>query len=50
MRAGPGRTNRQIAAPLYLSDRTASVHVPRILSKPGVVNRAEAAAHRLGVA
>jgi DNA-binding CsgD family transcriptional regulator len=45
-----GRTNREIAAELFISDKTASVHVSRILAKLGVRNRAEAAAvaHRLG--
>jgi len=44
-----GRTNRQIAQTLYITDKTASVHVSRILAKLGVANRAEAAAvaHRL---
>jgi DNA-binding NarL/FixJ family response regulator len=51
LRVAEGRTNRQIAAELYISDKTASVHVSRILSKLGVANRAEAAAvaHRLGL-
>jgi DNA-binding CsgD family transcriptional regulator/tetratricopeptide (TPR) repeat protein len=46
-----GRTNRQIARQLYISDKTASVHVSRILGKLGVTNRAEATAvaHRLGI-
>jgi DNA-binding CsgD family transcriptional regulator/tetratricopeptide (TPR) repeat protein len=46
-----GRTNRQIAEALFISDRTASVHVSNILAKLGVANRAEAAvtAHRLGL-
>ena len=39
-----GRTNRQIAAALYISVKTASVHVSRILAKLGVTSRAEAAA------
>jgi len=44
-----GRTNRQIADALFISDKTASVHVSNILAKLGVANRAEAAAtvHRL---
>ncbi|MEA2479929.1 MAG: hypothetical protein QOJ07_1851, partial [Thermoleophilaceae bacterium] len=46
-----GRTNRQIGEELYMSEKTASVHVSRILSKLGVANRAEAAgvAHTLGM-
>jgi ATP/maltotriose-dependent transcriptional regulator MalT len=46
-----GRTNREIGAELFMSEKTASVHVSRILSKLGVANRAEAAgvAHTLGV-
>jgi DNA-binding CsgD family transcriptional regulator/tetratricopeptide (TPR) repeat protein len=44
-----GRTNRQIAVALFISDKTASVHVSNILAKLGVANRGEAAAvaHRL---
>jgi DNA-binding CsgD family transcriptional regulator/tetratricopeptide (TPR) repeat protein len=44
-----GCTNREIAAALVISVRTASVHVSRILHKLGVANRLEAAAiaHRL---
>jgi DNA-binding NarL/FixJ family response regulator len=44
-----GRTNRQIAQTLFISDKTASVHVSRILAKLSVANRAEggAVAHRL---
>jgi DNA-binding CsgD family transcriptional regulator len=47
-----GRTNRQIADELFISPKTASVHVSNILSKLGVSTRGEAAAvaHRLGVA
>jgi DNA-binding CsgD family transcriptional regulator len=46
-----GRTNRQIAEALFITDKTASVHVSNILAKLGVANRAEAAAtvHRLGL-
>ena len=46
-----GRTNRQIAEALFISDKTSSVHVSNILAKLGVANRAEAAAavHRLGL-
>ncbi|MGX7679519.1 helix-turn-helix transcriptional regulator [Jatrophihabitans sp. DSM 45814] len=39
-----GRTNRQIARQLYISDKTVSVHVSNILAKLGVGGRAEAAA------
>lgn len=44
-----GRTNRQIGEQLFISEKTASVHVSRILAKLGVANRAEAAgvAHTL---
>ncbi|MFB9738441.1 AAA family ATPase [Streptomyces thermocoprophilus] len=46
-----GRTNRQIAAELFISPKTASVHVSNILAKLGVAGRGEAAAvaHRLGL-
>ena len=46
-----GLTNREIGGELYISDKTASVHVSRILSKLAVPNRAAAAAaaQRLGV-
>jgi DNA-binding NarL/FixJ family response regulator len=46
-----GRTNRQIAELLFITDKTASVHVSCILAKLGVTNRSEAAAaaHRLGL-
>ncbi|WP_187369105.1 helix-turn-helix transcriptional regulator [Baekduia soli] len=45
-----GRTNRQIAETLFISEKTASVHVSNILSKLGAANRGEAAAqaHRAG--
>jgi DNA-binding CsgD family transcriptional regulator len=44
-----GRSNQQIAAELFISPKTASVHVSRILDKLGVTSRVEAAAttHRL---
>jgi DNA-binding CsgD family transcriptional regulator len=44
-----GRTNPQIAETLFISPKTASVHVSNILAKLGVANRGEAAAvaHRL---
>jgi DNA-binding CsgD family transcriptional regulator len=46
-----GRSNRQIAAALFISPKTASVHVSNILAKLGVATRVEAAAvaHRLGL-
>jgi ATP/maltotriose-dependent transcriptional regulator MalT len=46
-----GRTNRQIAQELFISPKTASVHVSNILGKLGVSGRGEAAAvaHRLGL-
>lgn len=48
---GQGRTNRQIAQQLFITEKTAGHHVSNILSKLGVVNRLEAAsiAHRAGV-
>jgi len=39
-----GRTNAQIGAELYISTRTASVHVTNILRKLGVSSRVQAAA------
>jgi DNA-binding NarL/FixJ family response regulator len=46
-----GRTNPEIGKALYMSPKTASVHVSRILSKLDVKTRTEAAgvAHRLGL-
>ncbi|WP_067225882.1 helix-turn-helix transcriptional regulator [Streptomyces sp. NBRC 109706] len=46
-----GRSNRQIAEELFISPKTASVHVSNILAKLEVANRGEAAAlaHRLGL-
>ncbi|ANB08716.1 hypothetical protein SAM40697_4759 [Streptomyces ambofaciens] len=46
-----GRTNRQIAETLFISPKTASVHVSNILAKLGVSGRGEAAAvaHRLAL-
>ncbi len=47
-----GATNRQIGAALFMAEKTASVHVSRILSKLGVRSRTQAAAvahrHHLG--
>jgi DNA-binding CsgD family transcriptional regulator len=46
-----GRTNRQIGQELFITPKTASLHVSRILAKLGVASRGEAAAvaHRLGL-
>jgi DNA-binding CsgD family transcriptional regulator len=39
-----GRTNRQVGAELYISEKTASVHVSNILAKLGANGRTEAVA------
>ena len=39
-----GATNRQIGAALFMAEKTASVHVSRILGKLGVRSRTQAAA------
>jgi DNA-binding CsgD family transcriptional regulator len=46
-----GATNREIGQQLYMAEKTASVHVSRILAKLDVRSRTEAAgvAHRLGL-
>jgi DNA-binding NarL/FixJ family response regulator len=46
-----GRSNREIAAELFIAPKTASVHVSNILAKLGAASRTEAAAiaHRNGV-
>ena len=46
-----GRTNRQIGQELFITPKTAGIHVSRILAKLGVTGRGEAAAiaHRLGL-
>jgi DNA-binding CsgD family transcriptional regulator/tetratricopeptide (TPR) repeat protein len=46
-----GRTNRQIGRTLFISEKTASVHVSNILAKLGASGRAEAVtlAHRRGL-
>ncbi|MEV8535938.1 AAA family ATPase [Streptomyces sp. NPDC051211] len=48
-RVAAGLSNRQIAEELFISPKTASVHVSNILAKLGVAGRGEAAAlaHRL---
>jgi DNA-binding NarL/FixJ family response regulator len=47
-----GATNRQIGGELHMAEKTASVHVSRILAKLDVRSRTEAAAlaHRQGLA
>jgi DNA-binding NarL/FixJ family response regulator len=44
-----GRTNREIAGTLFITEGTAAIHVSRVLGKLGVARRTEAAAvaHRL---
>jgi DNA-binding NarL/FixJ family response regulator len=46
-----GRSNRDIAAELFISAKTASVHVSNIMSKLGVASRVESAAlaYQLGL-
>jgi DNA-binding CsgD family transcriptional regulator len=46
-----GATNREIGAELFMAEKTASVHVSRILAKLDVKTRTQAAAlaHRLGL-
>ncbi len=46
-----GATNREVGATLFMAEKTASVHVSRILGKLDVRSRTEAAAvaHRLGL-
>jgi DNA-binding NarL/FixJ family response regulator len=46
-----GRSNRQIAEQLFISGKTVSVHVTRILAKLGVHSRRDAAvfARQLGL-
>jgi class 3 adenylate cyclase/DNA-binding CsgD family transcriptional regulator/tetratricopeptide (TPR) repeat protein len=46
-----GRTNRQIGQALFITEKTASLHVSHILTKLGAAGRGEAAAiaHRLGL-
>jgi ATP/maltotriose-dependent transcriptional regulator MalT len=51
-RVARGATNREIGQELFMAEKTASVHVSRILAKLDVRTRTEAAAvaHRLGLA
>ena len=46
-----GRSNREIGAELFITTKTASVHVSNILAKLGAASRTEAAAiaHREGL-
>ncbi|MDQ1568476.1 MAG: hypothetical protein QOF96_3356, partial [Actinomycetota bacterium] len=46
-----GRSNKEVAAALFISEKTASVHVSHILAKLGVRSRVQAVAvaHRVGV-
>ncbi len=46
-----GRTNREIARALFVSEKTAGTHVSSILGKLAARSRVEAAtvAHRLGL-
>jgi len=39
-----GATNKTIATALFITEKTASVHVSNLLAKLGVTNRGEAAA------
>jgi DNA-binding NarL/FixJ family response regulator len=39
-----GRTNRQIGSALYISEKTASVHVSNLVAKLGASGRTEAVA------
>jgi DNA-binding NarL/FixJ family response regulator len=45
-----GHSNRQVAEELFISQKTASLHVSHILAKLGVASRVQAGAmaHRLG--
>ena len=47
-----GRTNKEVAAALFISEKTASVHVSHILTKLGVRSRVQAVAvaHRVSAA
>ncbi|MFD9958988.1 helix-turn-helix transcriptional regulator [Amycolatopsis sp. NPDC058986] len=43
-RVALGRTNRQVGAELYISEKTVSVHLSRVMAKLGASRRAEAVA------
>ncbi len=43
-RVALGRTNRQVGAELYISEKTVSVHLSRVMAKLGATRRAEAVA------
>jgi DNA-binding CsgD family transcriptional regulator len=45
-----GKRNKEIAAALWMSEKTVEAHLSRIYRKAGVRNRAELAAQRAGVA
>jgi DNA-binding NarL/FixJ family response regulator len=45
---GPGFSNRQLAAALHISERTAENHVQHILTKLGMQNRTQVAAWAAG--
>jgi DNA-binding CsgD family transcriptional regulator len=44
-----GRTNRQIVRALFISEKTASVHITDLLRKLGVANRYAATGARPGI-
>jgi DNA-binding CsgD family transcriptional regulator len=46
---GEGRTNREVAAALYITERTVEGHLTRIYAKLGVRSRAQLARRGLGV-
>ena len=43
-RVALGRTNRQVGEELYISEKTVSVHLSRVMAKLGASRRAEAVA------
>jgi DNA-binding CsgD family transcriptional regulator len=50
-RVAEGRTNRQVGADLFISEKTVSVHLSRVMAKLGASSRTEAVsiAHRRGL-